>query len=35
MQRIAGQRLIGNINQWSDNTDVEGLAREKLRQLYT
>jgi hypothetical protein len=34
MQRIAGQRLIGNINQWTDNTDVEGLAREKLRQLY-
>jgi hypothetical protein len=34
MQRIARRQLIGNIDQWSDNTDVEGLAREKLRQLY-
>ena len=31
---IAKQRFIGNINQWSDNTDMEGVAREKLRQLY-
>jgi hypothetical protein len=34
VQHIAAQRLIGNINQWSDNTDMEGVAREKLRQLY-
>ncbi len=35
VQRIAGQRLIGNINQWSDNTDMEGVEREKIRKLYT
>ena len=34
VRHIAAQRLIGNINQWSDNTDMEGVAREKLRQLY-
>jgi hypothetical protein len=34
VRQIAAQRLIGNINQWSDNTDMEGIAREKLRQLY-
>jgi hypothetical protein len=34
VRRIAAQRIIGNINQWSDNTDMEGVAREKLRQLY-
>jgi len=34
VQHIAAQRLIGNIKQWSDNTDMEGVAREKLRQLY-
>jgi hypothetical protein len=33
-QHIAKQRLIGNINQWSDNTDMEGVEREKLQQLY-
>lgn len=35
VRHIAAQRLIGNINQWSDNTDMEGIKREKLRQLYT
>ena len=34
VRHIAAQRLIGNINQWSDNPDMEGVAREKLRQLY-
>lgn len=34
VQHIAKQRLIGNINQWSDNTDMEGVEREKLQQLY-
>lgn len=34
VRHIAAQRLIGNINQWSDNTDMEGVEREKLRQLY-
>lgn len=34
VRRIAAQGLIGNINQWSDNTDMEGVAREKLRELY-
>jgi hypothetical protein len=34
VQRIAAQRLIGNINQWSDNTDIEGIEREKRRKLY-
>ena len=34
VRHLAEQRLIGNINQWSDNTDMEGVAREKLRQLY-
>ena len=33
-QHIAKQRFIGNINQWSDNTDMEGVEREKLQQLY-
>ncbi|MDQ2902821.1 MAG: DUF4037 domain-containing protein [Chloroflexota bacterium] len=35
VQQIARRRLIGNINQWSDNTDMEGVEKEKLRQLYT
>jgi hypothetical protein len=35
VQRIAQQRFIGNINQWSDNTDMEGVKREKIRQIYT
>ena len=26
---IAKQRLIGNINQWSDNTDMEGVRKRK------
>jgi hypothetical protein len=34
VQRIAGQHLIGNVNQWSDSVDIEELKREKLRQLY-
>ncbi len=34
VQHIAKHRLIGNINQWSDNTDMEGVEREKLQQLY-
>lgn len=34
VQSIVGQRLIGSINQWSDSVDIEGLKREKLRQLY-
>lgn len=34
VQRIAKRRLIGNINQWSDNTDMERIEREKLQQLY-
>lgn len=34
VQHLARQRLIGNVDQWSDNTDIPGLAREKLRQLY-
>jgi len=31
---IAERKLIGNINQWSDNTDIEGLERARLRQLH-
>jgi len=34
VQHIAKHRLIGNINQWSDNTDMEGVEREKLQRLY-
>ena len=34
VQRIAERRLIGNINQWSDNTDIESLEHVRLRQLY-
>jgi len=34
VRHIAKQRFIGNISQWSDNTDMEGVTREKLRQLY-
>jgi hypothetical protein len=34
VRHLATGRLIGNINQWSDNTDMEGVVREKLRQLY-
>lgn len=35
VQRIAARWLIGNVNQWSDNTDIEGVDREKRRQFYT
>lgn len=34
VRQIADQGLIGNISQWSGNTDMEGVARGKLRQLY-
>jgi hypothetical protein len=34
VRRIAAQGLIGNISQWNDNTDMEGVAREKIRQMY-
>ncbi len=34
VQRIAARPLIGNIDQWSDNTDMRGLEKERLRQLY-
>lgn len=34
VRQLAAGRLIGNVDQWSDNTDVGGVAREKLRQLY-
>lgn len=35
VRHLATQRLIGNINQWSDSTDIQGIAREKIRQIYT
>ncbi len=34
VRQLAAGRLIGNISQWSDNTDMGGVAREKLRQFY-
>ncbi|HEY7419478.1 MAG TPA: hypothetical protein VH593_30125, partial [Ktedonobacteraceae bacterium] len=34
VKRITSRRLIGNIDQWSDNTDIEGFERAKLRYLY-
>lgn len=34
VQRIAARRLIGSINQWSDNTDIESLEHTRLRQSY-
>ncbi|GLV60381.1 hypothetical protein KDH_72010 [Dictyobacter sp. S3.2.2.5] len=34
IKHIAEQPLIGNINQWSDNTDIEGVPRHKRRHLY-
>ena len=34
VKHIAGQMLIGNIDQWSDSTDLLGLERSKVRQLY-
>jgi hypothetical protein len=34
VRRITQQRLIGNINQWSDSTDIQGVERSKLRNLY-
>lgn len=34
IQRIAGRRLIGSVDQWSDNTDIGGLERSRIRCLY-
>lgn len=34
VQRIAKLRWIGNVNQWSDSTDIEGIKRENLKKLY-
>ncbi|EFH83473.1 DUF4037 domain-containing protein [Ktedonobacter racemifer] len=34
MQRIAGRRLIGSLNQWSDSTDMEGIEHERIQRLY-
>lgn len=34
VRQIAAGRLIGSVDQWSDNTDIGGVEREKLRQLY-
>ncbi|GCE07009.1 DUF4037 domain-containing protein [Dictyobacter aurantiacus] len=34
VKHIAAQPLIGNLNQWSDNTDMEGVPRQKRRHLY-
>jgi hypothetical protein len=34
VRRIAAQRIIGNINQWSDNTDMEGCTRKAPTALY-
>ncbi len=34
VRQIAERRLIGNVAQWSDNTDIEGLEKAKLRYLY-
>jgi hypothetical protein len=34
LRALANRRLIGNVDLWSDNTDVGGLPRENLRHLY-
>lgn len=34
VKQIAECGLIGSLNQWSDNTDIEGWERTKLRQIY-
>ncbi len=34
VKQIAERGLIGSFNQWSDNTDMEGWERTKLRQVY-
>ncbi len=34
VQCIAQRRWIGSINQWSDSTDMEGIERKNIRQLY-
>lgn len=34
VQHLASGRLIGNVDQWSDNTDIAGLERAKIRYLY-
>jgi hypothetical protein len=34
VQRLARRRLIGNLSQWSDSVDVEGLGQQTIRKLY-
>lgn len=34
VQRIAQRCLIGNVTQWSDNTDLAGLGSSRIRCLY-
>ena len=34
VKQIASRRLIGNVDQWSDNTDIEGIGRARVRHLY-
>jgi hypothetical protein len=34
VQHLAQQRLIGNLTQWCDNIEMEGVNRAKLRQIY-
>jgi hypothetical protein len=34
VRQIAGQTVIGSMSQWSDNTDMEGVARERVRGIY-
>jgi len=35
VRHLAEERLIGNIDQWSDSTDLYGLERSIVRHLYT
>ena len=32
--QLATWGLVGNVDQWSDSTDIESLERAKLRHLY-
>ena len=34
VKQIASRGLVGNVDQWSDSTDIESLERAKLRHLY-
>lgn len=34
VQSIARRGLIGNITQWSDNTDMEKVERERIKRIY-